>query len=168
MKDDPKAFLLRSRLMLWATTLIAAGITAILLVSFGVAALMYRDLSIEFLKRLGASWLPGAFYLWALWSLRGMFAVLYRGGMTFQAAVTRTLGQVGWALTAGAAAGVILTPYATTGGVRLVGAFAVLFVPSLALGVVGLSLVAVARLLGRAARLEAQNISLQSTLDEFI
>ena len=166
-ETDSDALRLHSRWLLRTTTAIFAAIAAIIGLTLVVVAIRFPVMSAGFLQRLAASWAPAAFYLWGLWGLRGMFKALTAGGPTFEA-VAKALTGVGWALLLGAAAGFALTPFATAGGARHMGSFAILSVPSLTLGMVGLAMIAVSRLLTRAAAIEVQNRRLKATLEDFI
>ena len=166
-ETDSDALQKHSRWLLWITTAVFAAIAAVMALTVIVVAIKFPVMSAGFLQRLAASWAPALFYLWGLWGLRGMFKALTTGGPTFDA-VAKALTRVGWALLLGAAAGFALTPFATAGGVRHMGSFAILSVPSLTLGLVGLALIAVSGLLSRAAAIEAQNRRLKATLEDFI
>jgi hypothetical protein len=123
----------------------------------------------ETLQKVVLAWAPAGFYLWAVWTLRGMFVALARGGPAFQPAVIQALSRVGWALLLGASVSVVLAPVVRMLTVpRPVAGFAMLNVPALTLAVVGLALIAVARMLRRGARLEAEAASLKAMLKDFI
>lgn len=99
-----------------------------------------------------------------------MFRALARDGLSFQPAVIRALGQVGWALGWGSLLTLLEAPVVVwlTGGAGPGGGFATLNVPALTLGVTGLALIALARMLARGARLEAETAGLKAVLEDFI
>lgn len=100
---------------------------------------------------------PGIFYLCALWALRRTFAEMARADRVFAPALARGLRDVGSNLTWGAGMEVLGAPLL----LRWIdgesgGAVASFSVAAIALGVVGLSLFLLARLLARAAAQEAE------------
>jgi hypothetical protein len=100
-----------------------------------------------------------------------MFASLAKGGPARQGeAVARALNRVGWALALGATATVLVSPalLALTQRPHAMATFAAVDVPAATLGVVGLALIAVSRMLKRAASLEAEASDLKTVLKDFI
>jgi hypothetical protein len=120
------------------------------------------------LQQLPLAWLPALFYLWALWSARQMFREFSRGGFVFGAVVSAALGRIGWALALGAGAALVIVPVRLAMGMQVVGGFALFNAPALTLGIVGLALIAMARMMRRAAALEAKVASLNAVLSDFI
>jgi hypothetical protein len=127
--------------------------------------------------QLALSLSPAAGYLWATWTLRGMFQTLARDGLTFQPAVIGALGRLGTALLLGAALSMmevsllhLLTGAWRTGGASPSGDVESLSVilPTLTLMVTSLALTVLARMLARGARLEAETTRLKAALDDFI
>lgn len=94
------------------------------------------------------------FYLGAIWMVRQAFVAIARGAL-FDHVVPRLLGRVGWALFLGAMANVFFVP-AILRTVWLRGSFAHFDPAAITLGVVGLTLVLVARLLVQAAEMRAE------------
>jgi hypothetical protein len=94
-------------------------------------------------------YLPMALYIWAIWMVRQALAAVARGDM-FDAVVPTLLSRVGLALFGGAVFTVVGTPllWRLAYGHDLARPFEA---SSVALGVIGLTLVLVARLLRRAA-----------------
>lgn len=159
----------RNRGFAAAATIILIVVCSIVGLTLAVVVLQGHAMRAETLQKVALAWAPAAFYLWALWILRGMFAALARGGLAFQPVVIRALSRVGWALLLGASVSLLLAPVARMLAVsRPVAGFAVLNLPSLTLGVVGLALIAVARMLREGARLEAEAASLKAMLEDFI
>lgn len=160
----------RSRQFAGAATAVVAVIGVIIVLTLGVVVLRGQAMGWARVTRLALSWTPAVCYLWALWTLRGMFRALARDGLTFQPAVTRALGRVGWALAGGAVLTLLEAPVVVwlTGGGGPGGGFATLNVPALTLGVTGLALVVLAAMLRRGARLEAETTRLKAVLNDFI
>nr|WP_276208696.1 DUF2975 domain-containing protein [Caulobacter sp. 17J65-9] len=104
--------------------------------------------------------MPAAFYLWGLWSIRSVFADLAAGGR-LQPALASGLTRVGQALVLGAVSSV----FVVTNLLRWIGhgkgGYLHFDVPGVVLGVVGLALMLLARLLAHAAAVQAE-------LDEII
>lgn len=106
------------------------------------------------LARAALTWLPVPCYLYALWAIRGGFRDFAAGG-TFGPAIAQGCTRAGWALALGAALSAVGVPNA----MRLVygqGGLLQFDVAYLAVGVVGLALILLGRLLARAARLEEE------------
>jgi len=68
----------------------------------------------------------------------------------------------------GAAVALAALPLLISLGSRVLGQFAIFVAPPLAIGIVGLVLIAVASMIRRAAHLEAKAASLRAVLDDFI
>jgi hypothetical protein len=168
-EQEVLAFRRRSRQFAVAATLALIAIIAVSTLTLAVIVLKGHVMRPQTLQKLALSWSPAPFYLWAVWTLRGMFASLARSGVSFQPLVVRALGRVGWALVLGAAVSLLLAPMIMTmTRPRTVAAFAIFNMPALTIGVVGLALIATALMLRRAARLEAETASLKAQLEDFI
>jgi hypothetical protein len=98
--------------------------------------------------------LPMLFYLAAIWMVRDAALTIARGGM-FDAVVPRLLSRVGVALALGATINVFVGPW-----IRLIargrGPYAYYDVAAITLGVVGLALILLARLLAEAVAMRAE------------
>lgn len=99
--------------------------------------------------------IPAVFYLWALWSIRGVFGALAEGGR-LQPALAAGLTRVGQALVLGAASSVLLVTNLLRWIGAIEGGYAHFDVPGIVLGVVGLALLLLARLLEHAAAVQAE------------
>ncbi len=114
------------------------------------------------------NWLPGAFYLWAVWSLRNLFARLGNENSHQPMWLTKAIASVGWALVLGSLAttfpivNFILAPPTKSGN------FVIFFVPAVTLFVVGLALVALAPIIRRKEELELETAALKTELEEFM
>jgi hypothetical protein len=114
------------------------------------------------------NWLPGIFYLGAVWSLRNLFAVLSKENSPEPLWLTRAIASVGWSLILGSLAttfpiiNFILSPPTKSGN------FIIFFVPAVTLFVVGLALVALAPILRRKEELELETAALKRELEEFM
>ncbi len=123
----------------------------------------------ETLTRLALTWSPSLFYLWAMWTLRGLFSDLSRSGPAVQPAVTRALSRIGLALMGGAALTLITAPFVLAQETpHRAGGFAIFNVPALTLGLLGLALIIVARMLKQAIAAQARVKSLETKLEGFI
>ena len=110
-------------------------------------------------------WLPVPFYLYALWAIRGAFRSFALGG-TFGPAIASGCTRAGFALAAGATLSALVVPNL----MRLVhgrGGFLTFDVAYLAVGVVGLALILLGRLLARAAEVQSEAARLQEELGGF-
>ena len=153
-----------------------AAITILVVGILAVIVLRGQALGATRVTRLALSLSPAVGYLWALWTLRGMFRALARDGLTFQAAVIDGLDRVGRGLGVGAALSMMEGPvmYFLTRGWRTGGASTSIIeimnvnVPALTLVVTSMALTVLARMLGRGARLEAETARLKTVLDDFI
>lgn len=146
----------RNRQFFLATTLTILAIAAIMVTTLAAIILKGHILDAYAIKRLALIWSPALFYLWGLWTLRGMFGVLARGGVSFQPIITRAIAKVGWALLLGALVSLVIGPLQSLLlQHNMTGWFATFNVPALTLGVVGLALIALTHMLRRAARIEA-------------
>jgi hypothetical protein len=168
MTDETERFRrLNGRLAVVATLAIAAigGVMAITL----VVVARWRFSHPETLTRLLLTWSPSAFYLWALWTLRGLFAGLSRSGPSAQPSITRALARIGWALMGGAVTTLVTAPVVLAmENPHRAGGFAVFNVPALTLGLLGLALIIVARMLKQAIAAEARVKSLENVLEGFV
>jgi hypothetical protein len=164
-------FRAQNRFFAVATLIVLGGILLVIALLLYGMTLQSDAARSEIGRRLLLTWSPTVFYLWALWTLRGMFAALAKGGPARQGeTVARALNRVGWALALGATATVLVSPVvlAMTQRPHAMSAFAAVDVPAATLGVVGLALIAVARMLKRAASLEAEAADLKTVLKDFI
>jgi hypothetical protein len=168
MPDDTERFRrLNGRLAVVAALAIAAivGVMAITL----MVVVRWRLEQSETVTRLLLTWSPSLFYLWALWILRGLFAALSRSGPAAQPSITRALARIGWALLGGAALTLITAPIILAlENPHRVGGFAVFNVPALTLGLLGVALIIVARMLREAIAAEAKVKSLETVLEGFV
>lgn len=97
---------------------------------------------------------PAMFYLCALWAVRGVFRALAEGGRPFGPALAQGLRGVGSNLAWGAAMNVVGSPLLLRWTENR-GGFAFDHIPAAAaVGVVGLALLPLARLIERAGRLQ--------------
>ena len=121
------------------------------------------------------TWLPSVFYLYALWAIRSAFSHFAKGG-TFGPAIARGCTRAGWALAIGgtlSAVGVpniyrLLQLQGFPGGpIQRIGTVLHFDTAYLAVGVVGLALILLGRLLARAAELQGEAARLRGELDEF-
>lgn len=161
----------RNRLFAILTTVVLVGLAAIIGVLLFAMTLQSDAQRLEIGGKLALTWSPALFYLWALWTLRGMFATLSRGGPSLRGeVVARALNRVGWALALGSFFTVLVSPYVLEMIERphAMAAFAAIDVPAATLGVVGLALIAVSSMLRRAAALEAETADLKTVLEDFI
>ena len=121
------------------------------------------------------TWSPTIFYLYALWAIRNAFSHFAAGG-TFGPAIARGCTRAGIALAAGgtlSAVGVpniyrLLQLQGDPGGpIQRIGTILHFDTAYLAVGVVGLALILLGRLLARAAELQGEAARLRGELDEF-
>jgi hypothetical protein len=164
-------FRARNRLFALLTTLVLAGMALIVAVVLYGLAVMRQDGREDVARHLLIAWTPTLFYLWALWTLRGLFATLGRTGASLRGgAVAGAISKIGWALALGAGCTVFISPLILALMVRphAMSAFAAIDVPACTLGVVGLALIALSRVLRHAAELEAETSDLKTVLGDFI
>jgi hypothetical protein len=110
-------------------------------------------------------WVPVPCYLYALWAIRGVFLDFARGG-TLGPAMAAGCIRAGWALAIGATLSAVGVPNLA----RLLGArssYLVFDVAYLAVGVVGLALILLGRLLARAAEAQREAAALREELGGF-
>ena len=110
-------------------------------------------------------WLPVPFYLYALWAIRGVFRDFARGG-TLGPAIASGCVHAGGALAIGATLSAVGVPNLA----RLIrggGSFLMFDVAYLAVGVVGLALILLGRLLARAAEAQSEAAALREELGGF-
>jgi len=111
-------------------------------------------------------WVPSIFYLYALWAIRSAFRDFAVGGV-FGPAIAEGCARAGLALAIGATLSAVGIPNL----MRLIrggsGSILHLDVAYLAVGVVGLALLLLGRLLRRAADLQREAAALRSELSEF-
>lgn len=113
-------------------------------------------------------WLPTLFYLYALWAIHRAFRHFAQGGV-FGPAIAAGCTHAGIALAAGGALSAVGIPNLR----RLLsdspgGSFLHFDTAYLAVGVVGLALVLLGRLLSHAAELQAEAAALKTELGEFL
>jgi hypothetical protein len=156
---------------LWFGSLILLAIMLL-----GVIVLRGQAMGATRVTRILLGWSPAIGYLWALWTLRGMFLVLARDGLSFQPAVIRALRQLGAALGIGAALSVIEGGAARILTILRIGGMAPadtdpiasMNVPAWTLVITSVALTLLAQMLARGARLEAETTRLKAVLDDFI
>jgi hypothetical protein len=164
----------RQSLWLSRLTLLLLGSTA-LIIAYGLALAANASAQAGALPRLLVQWSPTFFYLFALWAIHGAFRGFARGGQ-FGAAVARGCVRAGLALAAGAALSAVGVPNL----VRVLGSLGLLVrrpgewagflhfdVAYLAVGVVGLALVLLGRLLGLAGEVQREAAALRDELGGF-
>ena len=145
-----------SRRMRAFTTFVLAGMAALTLFSLLLPVLrqdrIREDLTlIDVLGRDLVLAGPTIWYLFGLWSLRRLFDDLAEGRL-FQPAVARGVSGLGWALAWGAGTQVVIVPNLLRWISREPGGSVLHYdVSAIVLGVVGLTLTVLARLLQRAA-----------------
>lgn len=151
-----------------AVTVVIVASVAVMSV-YAVVVIRGSGLPHAVLIRLLLGWLPCCFYLWALWTLRNLFAQLSRSGPGVPLGVTQALSGIGWALMFGATLTLIVTPWIDrlTKPHRM-GNFPRFDLPALTLGMVGLALLILGPMLKRAIRIEAEAKSLKDVLESFI
>jgi hypothetical protein len=140
-----------SRLTLFLLAATALVTVAPMLIGFALAPARGLPPALAFAAVL---WLPVPFYLYALWAIRGVFRSLAAGG-TFGPAIAAGCTRAGFALAIGGTLSAVGVPNV----MRVLhgqGGILVFDVAYLAVGVVGLALILLGRLLGRAASLEEE------------
>lgn len=165
-----------SRQVTFLATVMFGTITIIVVGILAVILLRGQALGATRLTRLALSLSPAVGYLWALWTLRGMFRALARDGLTFQAALIGGLDRVGRGLALGAALNMMEAPvmYFLTRGWRTGDPNTSIIeimnvkVPGLTLVATSLGLIVLAQMLARGARLEAETTRLKAALDDFL
>ena len=144
----------RHSLWLSRLTLVLLTVTAlvtVLPVAIGFGLAPVRGLPPP-LAWAALTWLPVPFYLYALWAIRAVFRAFAAGG-TFGPAIASGCRRAGWALALGGALSALGVPnlmwlvYGRGGPLQFDVAY-------LAVGVVGLALILLGRLLARARALE--------------
>ena len=156
-----------SRLSLAATGVFAA-IVAFMGVMLVILALRLNGIGERRLWLLVLIVAPIGFHLWALWSLRGLFAGLARHGLVFGRGSGVALSRTGWGLLVGgvttlAAAPLIIRLVPPAGAVG----FAVSGLSAIILCVVGAALIVLTSLLRQGLVIQEERAALRSTLDEF-
>ena len=152
-----------------ASVAIAAILGFVVLTVLTLAA-RWDAMTMSTVQRLALTWSPAPFYLWALWSLRAMFAGFAAAGPTFQPVLATALVRIAWGLILGAATTILMVPVVltVTPPRPMGGSFAVFNVPALTLAVVGMALLATAHMLRRGLEIEAEAASLKAELGEFV
>jgi len=165
----------RQSLWLSRLTLVLLLATIAVIVVPPVAADLHSGLAAPLLWGIALQWLPSLFYLYALWALRSGFQEFAAGGVLGPAiAAGCTRAGVALAIGAGFSAvgvpnlarilsgrGLIDTTDATFTG------FLVFDTAYLAVGVIGLALLLLGRLLRRASEVQAEAAALRDELDAF-
>ena len=140
-----------SRLTLFLLVATALVTVAPVLIGFALAPARGLPPALAFTAVL---WMPVPFYLYALWAIRGVFQGFATGG-TFGPAIAAGCTRAGFALAIGGTLSAVGVPNA----MRLLhgqGGILLFDVAYLAVGVVGLALILLGRLLRRAATLEEE------------
>ena len=158
--------------------LLAVTIAALLVPGLiGLAVASQRGMALApILGHTALIWSPAILYLYAIWALHRAFAVI-GGGSLFADAIARGCSRAGLALACGAVLSAIVVPNALRlihgpggpgqGSPALLG----LVRPDLAylaVGVVGLALLLLGRLLARAAAVQARSAALEDELGGFV
>lgn len=131
---------------------------SLLLFAFAVSALALLRAP-DAMALLMMTFLPVPFYLWAIWTARRAVLLIGSGG-ALRDVLSAMLGRIGVALLAGGLVRVFVVPWMTS--VYLgAGAYAAFDPAAITVGVVGLTLVIVARLVAEAEAMRAE-------LDEFL
>jgi hypothetical protein len=166
-----------NRTYAFIATFMFGGVILFVIMLLGVIVLRGQAMGATRVTRIVLSWSPAIGYLWALWTLRGVFLALARDGLSFQPAVIRALRHLGAALGIGAALSMIeggavyfLTRAWRTGGVVPGDANPItgVNVPAMTLVLTSVALTLLAQMLARGARLEAETTRLKAALDDFI
>jgi hypothetical protein len=125
------------------------------------------------LVRLAIHWLPPAFYLYAIWSIRGALRSFAGGGL-LGAAVARGCTRAGWAMAVGGGLSAVAVPnllrlLTNLGVLERQGwnSFLMFDVAYLAVGVVGLALVLLGQLLRWAGELQGEAAALRDEVGSF-
>ena len=164
----------RQSLWLSRLTLVLFGATA-LIIAYGLALAAAASPQSGALPRLLVQWSPTFFYLFALWAIRGAFRAFSLGGQ-FGAAMARGCTRAGLALAFGATLSAVGVPnlVRVLGSLNLIalrpGEWAGILhfdVAYLAVGVVGLALVLLGRLLGLAGDVQREAAALRDELGGF-
>ena len=157
-----------NRILALATALVIAVILLIMVLY--VYVIVSRGLTDpDVLLRLGLSWLPALFYLWALWTLRGLFRGLAESGLTLRHGLSAALSRIGLALICGAVATIVTAPVvALLTKPHHLGMFALSDAPALALAMIGVALMVLARVLVQAIKLQGDAHQLRDVLESFI
>ena len=138
-----------SRLTLFLLVATALVTVAPVLIGFALAPARGLPPALAFTAVL---WMPVPFYLYALWAIRGAFRGFATGG-TFGPAIAAGCTRAGFALAIGGTLSAVGVPNV----MRVLhgqGSVLVFDVAYLAVGVVGLAMILLGRLLSRAAAIE--------------
>ena len=168
MSEDNEQFHRLGKLFTLITTVVLVVIVAMAAL-YAVAIWRAGVADPDVLTRLGLSWLPSVFYLWALWTLRGLFANLATSGLKFQPGLTVALSRIGLALVAGGVTTLVTAPIVSLlTRPHHMGGFPIFNVPALVLVMLGIALFVLARMFRRALVLESEARGLRHVLDGFI
>lgn len=125
--------------------------------AIGVWAVSFGDR--DAVTLLLMTFLPIPFYLWAIWSARRAVLLIGSEG-ALRAILSSMLARIGWALLAGGLVRTFIVPW----GIRLAmgfGPYAAFDAAAITVGVVGVTLVIVSRIVAEAEAIRAE-------LDEFL
>lgn len=155
------AFRRNNLILKWTASLIFVALVLIMMM-FPLSILLSPRMTTALAIRLSVPWLPGLFYVAILWRLRGLFADLAAGGAQFSRRLIDALASVGWLLAAGAVMSLLVNPLLNLLlPPHRIGGLMIFDLPALALVMVGVTLVLLARMLTRA-------IAMQDELESFI
>ena len=148
-----------SRRMRGVTTFVLLGMAALVLFSLLSPVLRQESLREPLAEVLGRNLVlagPTIWYLFGLWAIRRLYSDLAEGRL-FQPAVARGVSGLGWALAWGAGTQVVIVPNLLRWISSEPGGSVLHYdVSAIVLGIVGLTLTVLARLLQRAAALHAE------------
>lgn len=165
--DQKLGFRRQARRFMWAASaalFIAAGflaLTVFVIVTRGAV------MNSQALARFILVWIPVGFYVGALYEVNRLFAALAREGISFGPAIVAGLTRIGAWLAAGGAAGLCVGVYVLVTSPPGSGGFAFLNAPALTISIIGLALVAIARLIREAEAMRRNNAELRAELEDF-
>ncbi len=173
MEDDLEARRFRSHnkwLAILATVfLVGLGGTIAVYLMFLRFMLAHPNVDNDMMLRLSVSWLPAIFYMWILWTLRGLFRDLASEGLGFRPPLLKALSRIGWGLMLAAVTTLAMGPLLNViTAPHRIGNFMLFDLPHITLVVVGLALILLARMLKRALKLEAETREMREVLETFI
>ncbi|HEY8591499.1 MAG TPA: hypothetical protein VIL42_01395 [Sphingomicrobium sp.] len=157
------------------TLLVLTALVIVVPTAIGLAVLERRGgPSMQLLAWSLLTWAPSVFYLYGLAAIRGAFASFAAGGV-FGPAIASGCTRAGAAVAAGATMSAVGVPNLYRildlrgmpgGSMQHVGSVLHFDTAYLAVGVVGLALILLGRLLARAAELQGEAARLKGELDE--